>query len=301
MKKTVLVSGGAGSVGRRVARRLQREGHVVRVFDLPDLDYTDLEDTSGLEDTSSIEIIRGDITLTDSVRPALENIDAVIHLAAVLPPASEENRDLTLEVNVAATLRLAEEMNRLAPTAPFVFSSSVNTYGDTTDNKPPVTVHDAQHASNVYAESKIAAEKGLREISPGAIILRISGISVPEFREPPAVWPFASDQRIEFVHRDDVVTALCSSVSEEGARGQVFNVAGGTSWRKTGRSFVKDYYDLLGVPVEEASFQESPGFFDWYDTTQSQRALRYQNSSYADYLQQIRAELQHLAGDASPE
>jgi len=297
VKKTVLVSGGAGSVGRRVAIRLHREGHIVRVFDLPGLDYTSLEDTSG------IEIIRGDITRTDSVRPALENIDAVIHLAAVLPPASEKNRDLTIEVNVAATLRLAEEMNRLAPTAPFVFSSSVNTYGDTTENEPPVTTDRTQHASNVYAESKIAAEKGLREIRPDAIILRISGVSVPEFREPPPVWPFASDQRIEFVHRDDVVTALCSSVCEEAAKGQVFNVAGGASWRKSGRSFVADYYGLLGVPIEEASFQESPGFFDWYDTTQSQRVLRYQNTSYEDYLQQIRAEIRHLVdGDeAAPE
>jgi nucleoside-diphosphate-sugar epimerase len=295
VKKTVLVSGGAGSVGRRVAIRLHREGHSVRVFDLPDLDY------AGLEGMSGLEIIRGDITRTDSIRPALENVGAVIHLAAVLPPASEEDRDLTFKVNVAATLSLAEEMNQLAANAPFVFSSSVNTYGDTTENEPPVTVDRAQHGSNVYAESKIAAEKGLREICPHAIILRISGISVPEFMEPPAVWPFTSDQRIEFVHRDDVVTALCSSVSEQGARGQVFNVAGGTSWRKTGRSYVKDYYDLLGVPIEEASFQESPGFFDWYDTAQSQRVLRYQTTSYEDYLQQIRDEYRHLIDDAAQE
>jgi nucleoside-diphosphate-sugar epimerase len=250
---------------------------------------------------SGLEIIRGDITRTDSIRPALENVGAVIHLAVVLPPASEEDRDLTFKVNVAATLSLAEEMNQLAANAPFVFSSSVNTYGDTTENEPPVTVDRAQHGSNVYAESKIAAEKGLREICPHAIILRISGISVPEFMEPPAVWPFTSDQRIEFVHRDDVVTALCSSVSEQGARGQVFNVAGGTSWRKTGRSYVKDYYDLLGVPIEEASFQESPGFFDWYDTAQSQRVLRYQTTSYEDYLQQIRDEYRHLIDDAAQE
>ena len=295
MKKTVLVSGGAGSVGRRVAIRLHREGHSVRVFDLPDLDY------AGLEGMSGLEIIRGDITRTDSIRPALENVGAVIHLAAVLPPASEEDRDLTFKVNVAATLSLAEEMNQLAANAPFVFSSSVNTYGDTTENEPPVTAERAQHASNVYAESKIAAEKGLLEICPHVIILRISGISVPEFMEPPAVWPFSSDQRIEFVHRDDVVTALCSSVSEQGARGQVFNVAGGTSWRRTGRSYVKDYYDLLGVPIEEASFQESPGFFDWYDTAQSQRVLRYQTTSYEDYLQQIRDEYRHLIDDAAPE
>ena len=47
---------------------------------------------------------------------------------------------------------------------------------------------------------------------PEAVILRISGISMPSIQSPPEVWPFMADQRIEFIHRDDVVTALCAAI-----------------------------------------------------------------------------------------
>ena len=101
-------------------------------------------------------------------------------------------------------------------------------------------------------------------------------------------------QRIEFVHRDDVVTSLCAAVEAEQARGQVFIVAGGPSWQVSGEKYVSDYYDLLGVPIEEARFQEQPGYFDFYTTHHSQTILGYQNTTYGDYLNQIREELQRL-------
>ena len=57
----VLVTGGAGSVGRQLIDRLRGAGHPVRVFDLPVMDF------SGLEDDPGIEIVKGDITRPDDV------------------------------------------------------------------------------------------------------------------------------------------------------------------------------------------------------------------------------------------
>lgn len=284
----VLVTGGAGSVGRRVAQRLCKEGYTVRVFDLPHMDYT------GLEGEEGIEVLRGDITQLTSVQQAVESVSAVIHLAALLPPTSEQRRELTFAVNVEGTARVAEALKRANPNAFLVFSSSVSTYGDTTGVKPPVTVDYPQQALDIYAESKIAAEKSLRESYPNAMILRISGISVPSIQSPPEVWPFMADQRIEFIHRDDVVRALCTAAREERAKGQVFNIAGGITWRTTGWAYIKDYYDLLGVPIEAARFQERPGWCDWYDTEESQRVLRYQSTSYQAYLGQLRDEIEKM-------
>lgn len=290
MTSPILVTGGAGSLGKCVVARLREKGHTVRVFDLPEMDY------SGLEGEEGIGVLKGDITRAASVRQAVEGVSAVIHLAALLPPASERDRGLTFAVNVEGTERLAEFLKRANPEARLVFSSSVSTYGDTTGEEPPITVEHPQRPLDIYGESKIAAEKRLREAWPNCVILRISGISVPLFQEPPAVWPFMAHQRIEFVHRDDVVTALLASISHEAAQGRLFNIAGGLSWRTTGESYVKDYYDLLGVPIEDATFQDHPGWCDWYDTTESQRILGYQNTSYKTYLQQLRAELQRLMG-----
>ena len=286
--RTVLVTGGVGSLGRCVAQRLCKEGYTVRVFDLPQMDFT------GLEEDSGFEILRGDITQSAAVQQAVEGVSAVIHLAALLPPASERRHELTFAVNVEGTLRMAKALKKANPDAPLVFSSSVSTYGDTTGGKLPITVDHSQQALDIYAESKIAAERSLRESCPNAVILRISGISVPSVQSPPEVWPFMADQRIEFVHRDDVVTALCNAAMMREAKGSVFNIAGGATWRTRGKNYVKDYYDLLGVPIEEARFQERPGWCDWYDTKESQRILRYQSTSYQVYLGQIRDEIEKM-------
>jgi nucleoside-diphosphate-sugar epimerase len=196
---------------------------------------------------------------------------------------------VTFAVNVAGTAAVAEALKEANPTAPLVFSSSVSTYGDTTGSDQPVTIDHRQEALDVYAESKITAEGLLREGYPNASILRISGISVPTVQLPPEVWPFMAGQRIEFVHRDDVVAALCAAVSAEAARGRVFNIAGGASWRTTGREHVKDYFDLFGAPIEGASFQDQPGWCDWYDTEESERILDYQRTPYRTYLDQIQS------------
>ena len=288
MKGPVLITGGAGSVGKRVAEQLRREGYTVRVFDLPGRDY------SGLENREGIEVLRGDLTVDGAAIQAVQGVSAVIHLAAFMPPASERNRQLTFAINVEATARLAGALKQVSPSAPFVFSSSVSTYGDTTGVKTPVTVDYPQRALDIYSESKIAAEKSLLKTYSNTVILRISGISVPIIQSPPDVWPFTAEQRLEFIHREDVVTALCAAVAAEKAKGQVMNIAGGHTWRTTGGAYVRDYYDLLGVPLEEAHFQTRPGWFDWYDTEESQRFLSYQNTSYQAYLDQLRAEVEKM-------
>jgi len=260
----------------------------VRVFDLPQMDF------SGLEDKKGIEIIRGDLTKAEAVEGAIQEVSTVIHLAALMPPVSEKNRAVTFAVNVEGTNRLAEMLKRLNPEAGLVFSSSVATYGDTKGQETPITINQPQQALDIYAESKMAAEKSLRQILPEAVILRLSGISTPSIQSPPDLWPFLADQRIEFIHRDDVVTALCKAIKEERAKGKVFNIAGGSTWRTTGWAYVKDYFDLLGVPMDEARFMEQPGWCDWYDTDASQDILHYQNTPYQIHLDRLRREVERM-------
>ncbi len=278
----VLVTGGAGSVGRQLIDRLRGAGRPVRVFDLPVMDF------SGLEDDPGIEIVKGDITRPDDVARAAVGVSAAAHLAALLPPNSERERGLTFAVNVDGTRNLIEALREHSPGATLVFTSSISTYGDTSAEQPPVTVEHSQQAIDLYAESKIAGEKLVAESALRAVSLRIAPIAVPAFLEPPQVWPFMPDQRVEMVHRDDVVDALFAAVTlTEGARG-VLNVAGGASWQLTGRDYVNDFYDFVGAPADDAVYRESPGWVDWYDTEESQRILGYQNRPYEHYAQQMR-------------
>ena len=291
MSGPVLITGGAGSVGRSLVSRLRHDERPVRVFDLPSMNY------AGLDDVDGIEVVKGDITDADTVRRAVDGVEAVIHLAAILPPASERDRARTFAVNVDGTRHIVRALESLAPQATLVFSSSISTYGDTTQESPPVRVSHAQRAIDVYAESKIVGEQLLRDSPVGWVILRIAGIAVPAFQEPPALWPFLPEQRVELVHRDDVVTAIHHATTARAARGKIFNIAGGATWQMTGREYVGRLYDLMGVPPEEATFRTSPGWVDWYDTQESQQLLRYQNTPYGTFLAQIEAEIARLMGE----
>ena len=290
MSGTILVTGGAGSVGRRLVVRCRTEGYTVRVFDLPICDFT------GLEGAAGIDILKGDITDPATVARAVQGVSAVMHLAALLPPASETNRDRTFAINVQGTANIITAMEAHARDAVLVFSSSVSTYGDTTAEAPPVRVEHAQSALDVYAESKIAGERLVRQASVASVVLRIAGITVPELQEPPEVWPFTAAQRLEMVHRDDVVTALYKALTTPEARGKILNIAGGPTWQTTGQQYVADQYDILGVPIDMATFrnEDQPGWVDWYDTADSQRLLAYQQHTYADYLETLRREVERL-------
>jgi nucleoside-diphosphate-sugar epimerase len=293
MTSPILITGGAGSVGRRLVQRCRADGHTVRVFDLPICNF------SGLEGETGIEVVKGDITDPAIIAHAVRGAAAVLHLAALLPPVSEANRERTFAINVQGTANIIKAMETHAKDAVLVFSSSVSTYGNTTADAPPVRADHPQTPLDIYAESKIAGEQLLRRTALGTVVLRIAGIAVPEIQEPPAVWPFTAEQRLEMVHRDDVVTALYKALIIPAARGKVLNVAGGPTWQMTGRQYVADQYDILGVPLDMAGFRSAnqPGWVDWYDTEASEQLLAYQQHTYTSYLQTLRREVERMLED----
>ena len=289
MSGPVLITGGAGSVGRQLVEMLSEAGRPVRIFDLPMMDF------SGLEGREGIEVVRGDITDADGVRSAVAEVDAVLHLAALLPPNSERDRELTFRVNVGGTQNIIAAMESDNPGARLVFTSSISTYGNTSADEPPVRTSHSQSAIDIYADSKIEGEKLIGESSlDNTVVLRIAGISVPAFLEPPSPWPFMEDQRVEMVHRDDVADALFASVSAQDAGGQALNIGGGPTWQLRGRDYVQDFFEVMGAPVEMATYRDSPGWMDWYDTEESQRILGYQNRSYQHYIGEMRGIIQEM-------
>lgn len=81
MAEHVLVTGGAGFIGRRVTVELLQRGHRVRILDcLLDQVHGDSEWPDGLDPEA--ELIRADIRDGNAVARALDGIDSVIHLAA---------------------------------------------------------------------------------------------------------------------------------------------------------------------------------------------------------------------------
>lgn len=279
-----LVTGAAGSVGREVVNTLVRRGWSVRACDLPQCDF------SAFDGLAQVEVVRGSITDKGCAAAACEGVDVVMHLAAILPPVSERNRDLTMSVNVEGTRNIVEGITTAESKALLVFSSSVVTYGDTSASAPPVTVDTSQHPGDVYAESKVAAERLILPSGVNYAVIRISGVSIPALLDPPEVWPFSAEQRMEFVNRADVMSALCNAVELPRDKwNRVYLVAGGVTWRMRGAEYVKALCEVMELPLEDMRYRPSPGWFDWYDTEASQDALHYQNTPFPVFIAELRA------------
>jgi UDP-glucose 4-epimerase len=275
----ILITGGAGSVGRELTQSLVEQGNRVRIFDLPICDFSALETLAG------VEIVKGDIGDLVTVRAAVEGVDVILHLAALLPPASERDRERTFAVNVEGTGNLVDAIQQARGRTRLIFASTVATYGNTMDDAPPISVDHAQGFVDIYGESKIAADRRILAAGIPFTILRISGIVIPALLEPPDPWPFMREQRMEFVARADVVAALLAAVQQEETVNRVFNIAGGETWQMRGHEYVEKVFELLDVPIEDASYRQTPWWSDWYDTTESQSMLGYQHITFPRYLE----------------
>jgi nucleoside-diphosphate-sugar epimerase len=283
-------------MGREVGLLLAARGHRVRAFDLPGCDFSPLE-AAAAGACAGCEIVEGDITDRAAVQRAAEGVDVALHLAALLPPNSERSRERTMAVNVRGTANLIDALQRTNPEARLVLSSSVCVYGDTGARQPPIGVDAPLQAVDLYAESKIEAERLVVGSGLDHVVLRISGVSVPAFLAPPAVWPFQADQRIEFVCRDDVVRALAGCVESAGRSSTIFNIAGGSTWRMQGREYVARFNEVMGLPPEEGRYSERPGYFDWYDTAASQAALGYQQTTFERFIELLDEAIEAAFGE----
>jgi nucleoside-diphosphate-sugar epimerase len=130
----VLLTGALGNVGLYAIDALLEEGHDVVAFDLES--PRGRKAASGLDER--VHLVWGDITDPASLGAALEGVDAVVHLAAIVAP--EKASDLARRVNVDATRSLIAQMEASATARRLVFASSHGIFGDVQDRVPPLRI-----------------------------------------------------------------------------------------------------------------------------------------------------------------
>jgi nucleoside-diphosphate-sugar epimerase len=151
----VLVTGGAGYIGSVLTIRLLQAGHAVRVLDT--LMFGG-ESLLGVCDHPHFEFFRGDVRDEGKAAQALEGIDAVVHLAAIVgEPACNKDPELARTINFGATVSLVDQAKRLGVSR-FIFTSTCSNYG-VSDVSALADEDIALNPISLYAETKVAAEK----------------------------------------------------------------------------------------------------------------------------------------------
>lgn len=219
----ILVTGGAGFIGRRVTKLLA-DSRRVRVLD----------DLSNAAQPEGCEFILGDVTNLEVFNRAAEGAKVIVHLAAASSVTACDADPITAAgVNVTGAVNAIVAARREG--AHLVFASSAAVYAETT--KPAAEGWPAQPAS-LYGATKRVGEAAV--VAAGGVAARIfnayhptegNGVIARWNRAATAGQPLElrgdGSQARDYVHVDDVAAAIAALATTR--RAGVLNVCTGTS------------------------------------------------------------------------
>lgn len=155
--KKILVTGADGFIGSHLVEFLVENGANVRAFTY----YNSFGswgwlNQSGQLERDSLEIISGDIRDAGFVRNAVEGVDIVLHLAALIGiPYSYTAPQSYIDTNISGTLNILEA-TRHHGTSRVLVTSTSEVYG--TAQTVPITEDHPKQPQSPYSATKIAAD-----------------------------------------------------------------------------------------------------------------------------------------------
>lgn len=236
----ILITGGAGFIGSHIVEHYQGIAEEIRVLDNLRTGY--LHNLVGLEH----EMIRGSVTDREVVRRAVQGVDLIFHLAALVSvPESMSKPGECVDINVHGLLNVLEEAAE-AGVKKLVFASSAAVYGD--NPTVPKVESMLPEPKSPYAITKLDGEYYLdmfqREGRLETAALRFFNVFGPR-QDPAGAYAAAvpifiekalrneditvfgdGGQTRDFIYVKDIVGALVFAVETQGVTG-VFNAGYG--------------------------------------------------------------------------
>ena len=237
LKGKVLVTGGAGFVGREVVKKLFHDGYEVTVLDKAEKPA----------DFTHVKYIKGDLQNAAKCVIACAEQDFVIHLGAKPRiPESFINPDDYFDDNVTGTKNILTAASAVG-VRKFVYASSSSVYGN---NPPPHKPYHKPDPLNYYAMTKLFGEHLCKQyknmFNLDYTILRFftvygpeqpgcddKGLMIAKFgRLAQAGEPLTvhgdGEMRRDYIHVSDVANAVIAAI-ESRVKSEIFNVGTGTN------------------------------------------------------------------------
>ncbi len=281
----VLLTGAFGNLGISALEALLLQGHQVRCF----VSRRKAHQSTARRFAGKIELVQGDIRQFADLARAVKDQEAIIHLAFMLPPQSEDRPDLAHSINVDGTRALLDAAGSLPRPPKVLFASSFAVFGHTQHQPPPRKVTDPVQASDHYSAHKLACEEMVKTSGLPWTIFRFSDVPPLGLRRPhPIMYRIPLDTRFEVVHTWDAGLAVANGMRSEEIWGKILLIGGGPRCQMRYRDYVGRMLEMMGVGMlPERAFGTEPYYTDWLDTAESQRLLNYQRHSFDDVMQQL--------------
>jgi len=288
--KRVLVTGSCGNIGANVVDLLAQRGYAVRGIDL---------DTSNNRQAAArwgtdIDMRFGSICNEALVTDVISGMDHVIHLAAIVPPATDVDQALGYSVNVVATRSIIAACEAQARPPRLTFTSTAAIWGRNDEVDGPRRAEEEISPSDNYTRQKAESEAMIRASSLDTVIFRIAMTPpVALAALSPFVFDMHPDMRVEFTHPKDQALGLVNSlVLADQVVGRTLLLGGGARNRFRYREWLNKVFDAVGMPpVPRSAFGDAVFLTDWVNSEESQAILDYQRRDLHSYLQEVSAEL----------
>jgi nucleoside-diphosphate-sugar epimerase len=293
----VLVTGAFGNVGRSTVSACLAAGDTVTALEADTKRTKKLAPALAREWSKSGQAPRmefGDVRDPELARRVARGQDAVIHLAAIIPPAADRDPELARSVNVGGTANLIAACRALPSLPRFVFASSVAAYGDRVKDYWIRTADAlAPSPGDEYGETKVEAEALLRSSGLPFVILRLAAIMWRKKLDPdPLLFSMPLGTKLEICHTEDTGRAFAQAARLSGILGRTLDIGGGQSCRTDYRSFLDRMFRLIGLGgisrFPEAAFARSGFHCGWYaDSDEAEELLRFRRMGLEDYYAEV--------------
>jgi UDP-glucose 4-epimerase len=230
----VLITGATGAIGPCVIHAFHQSGYQIRAFscDVPAVCML----------PQSVELLIGDITDKVAVQSAMQGVDTVVHMAALLHIVnpSPDMQEKYERVNVGGTLTVVEAAIKAGVTRIVLFSS-IAVYG--ASDGQVLNELSPTHPDTIYAQTKLAAEQVVLNArgaggQPLGTVLRLGAVYGSRIKGnyERLIRALARNRfipignglnRRTLVYDKDVGRATVLAVSHPAAAGRVFNVTDG--------------------------------------------------------------------------
>jgi nucleoside-diphosphate-sugar epimerase len=289
-RKNVLVTGASGAVGSALVHQLVEANTSFNITLFDRKTSSSVRSLRPFEKTC--QVVYGDITHRADLEAVCRNQDAVIHLAAVIPPAADEFPDLAHAVNSKGTENLLHALEAGSPHAFFIYASSISVYGDRLEN-PWIQVSDPLIPSegDAYAITKIEAEKTIRESALDWTIFRLTAI-MGRHKLTELLFHMPLDTPLEIATSGDTARAFVQALyHREELTGRIFNLGGGPACRIRYNAFLKQSFAIAGLgklDFPPKAFAEKNFHCGYYrDGEVLEEILHFRKENLQDYFESM--------------
>ncbi|MAT41835.1 MAG: hypothetical protein CL609_05800 [Anaerolineaceae bacterium] len=301
--RKVLLTGAFGLVGEETIRALLHQGHSLTCLDLDTPENrTHMQD---LLQTGTFETLWVDICDAEAVKNAFNQCkpQAVLHLAAMVPPDCYVDPKHAYQVNVEGSKNLLDAARQCESLERFIFISSYSVHGPRNPNKEinAIRADTPINPGDNYARHKVIVETLVRESGLPWSIIRLPavfGLRPQQVGQALMKYLFIlpPERRQHAMDARDAGLALANSVHADILFRTLLLGGDAPDWMRTAGEFFGAIFQARGLKAIPDRYFRNPDplvdeawyYEDWVNTAESQLLLDYQKHSFNDYLNELK-------------